>query len=187
MIEVGRSGSISKIGVIKLPAFYIDFEARARGDRHYRSTTRDVRQLIGELVRDGAQGIVIDLRGNGGGSLLEANELTGLFIQEGPVVQVRGCRWRSRYQRRQRSGDRVRRVRSAVLGTAECVGVGDLRGAIQDYRRGSSSANRPSKGHRAKLIDLDSLGRWRAAGTSARSRATVAQFFRSRRQHQHEA
>lgn len=178
MIEVGRSGSISKIGVIKLPAFYIDFEARARGDRHYRSTTRDVRQLMGELVRDGAQGIVIDLRGNGGGSLLEANELTGLFIQEGPVVQVRDA-----------DGDLDINEDNdpeiaysgplAVLVDRQSASASEIfAAAIQDYRRGLI-VGEPTfgKGTVQNLIDLDSLGRWRR-GHLGQIKATVAQFFR---------
>lgn len=178
MLEIGRSGSISKIGVIQLPAFYIDFEARARGDRHYRSTTRDVRELLGALVHDGAQGIVIDLRGNGGGSLLEANELTGLFIQEGPVVQVRDA-----------DGDLDINEDDdpeiayggplAVLVDRQSASASEIfAGAIQDYRRGLI-VGEPTfgKGTVQNLIDLDSLGRWRR-GNLGQIKATVAQFFR---------
>lgn len=78
-----------KLGVISLPSFYMDFEAYQKGDPNYRSTTRDVKRLIQELQKDGVDGIVMDLRNNGGGSLAEAIDLTGLFIKEGPVVQVK--------------------------------------------------------------------------------------------------
>jgi len=78
-----------KLGVISLPSFYMDFEAYQKGDPNYRSTTRDVRKLIQELQSEGVDGIVMDLRNNGGGSLAEAIDLTGLFIKEGPVVQVK--------------------------------------------------------------------------------------------------
>ena len=77
------------IGVITVPSFYQDYEARAAGDRNYRSTTRDVRNLINELKSTGIDGLLIDLRNNGGGSLPEATGLTGLFIKSGPVVQLR--------------------------------------------------------------------------------------------------
>ncbi len=78
-----------KLGVITLPGFYMDFEAYQKGDPDYRSTTRDVKKLIDELKKDKIDGLVMDLRNNGGGSLPEAIDLTGLFIKDGPVVQVR--------------------------------------------------------------------------------------------------
>lgn len=82
-------GKSLKLGVISLPSFYMDFDAYQKGDPNYRSTTRDVKKLIKELQGDGVDGIVMDLRNNGGGSLAEAIDLTGLFIKEGPVVQVK--------------------------------------------------------------------------------------------------
>lgn len=82
-------GEDYRIGVIELPSFYIDFDAYNRGDDDYRSTTRDVKKLIKQLKEDNIDGLLIDLRDNGGGSLAEAVELTGLFVKQGPVVQVR--------------------------------------------------------------------------------------------------
>ncbi len=87
--KVKRDGHELSVGVITVPSFYQDYNARAAGDRNYRSTTRDVRQLINELKTAGIDGLIIDLRGNGGGSLPEATGLTGLFINGGPVVQLR--------------------------------------------------------------------------------------------------
>ena len=78
-----------KLGVITLPSFYMDFDEYQKGNQNYRSTTRDVKKLIQELQTEGIDGIVMDLRNNGGGSLAEAIDLTGLFIKEGPVVQVK--------------------------------------------------------------------------------------------------
>ena len=89
VLEVPSGDHTAKIGVIDIPAFYIDFEAMRRGDDDYKSTTRDVHKLLTELEAEGVDGIVIDLRHNGGGSLQEANELTGLFIEYGPTVQIR--------------------------------------------------------------------------------------------------
>ena len=82
-------GKEFNIGVIKIPTFYIDFQALQKGDPKYKSTTRDVHRLLLELKKEKVDGIVIDLRNNGGGSLQEANELTGLFIKSGPTVQIR--------------------------------------------------------------------------------------------------
>jgi carboxyl-terminal processing protease len=87
--KVHRGDRDLSIGVITVPSFYQDYEARAAGDRNYRSTTRDVRNLITELKTAGIDGLLIDLRNNGGGSLPEATGLTGLFIKGGPVVQLR--------------------------------------------------------------------------------------------------
>jgi carboxyl-terminal processing protease len=87
--EIKRNGKTYKYGVIHLPTFYIDFEAASRRDPNYKSTTRDVKKLITELKKQKIDGLIIDLRNNGGGSLQEAVQLTGLFIKRGPVVQVK--------------------------------------------------------------------------------------------------
>jgi carboxyl-terminal processing protease len=87
--KVRRGEAEHTIGIVTVPSFYQDFEARAKGNQDYRSTTRDVRKLIRELKTDGIESLVLDLRGDGGGNLFEAASLTGLFIPKGPVVQVR--------------------------------------------------------------------------------------------------
>jgi carboxyl-terminal processing protease len=87
--KVTRGDREHKVGVITVPSFYQDFNARASGSNDYRSTTRDVRRLLGELKTEGVDSIVMDLRGNGGGHLSEATGLTGLFIPTGPVVQLK--------------------------------------------------------------------------------------------------
>ncbi|HEX6994112.1 MAG TPA: carboxy terminal-processing peptidase [Gammaproteobacteria bacterium] len=82
-------GQEFKVGVITVPSFYQDFAARSRGEAEYTSTSRDVARLIGELEAEGIVGLVMDLRANGGGHLTEAQELSGLFIENGPVVQLK--------------------------------------------------------------------------------------------------
>ncbi|TBW53312.1 tail-specific protease [Marinobacter halodurans] len=91
MIDLKRDGKNYKVGVIDIPTFYADFQAMQAGDPNYKSTTRDVRKLIDKLKEQGMQGLVIDLRNNGGGALQEANDLIGLFIDEGPTVQIRSA------------------------------------------------------------------------------------------------
>lgn len=86
---INKDGKALKLGVITLPSFYLDFDAYQRGDSNYVSTTRDVKALIEELKAEDIDGLVIDLRNNPGGSLLEAINMTGLFIKDGPVVQVK--------------------------------------------------------------------------------------------------
>jgi carboxyl-terminal processing protease len=89
MRVVQRNGHDIKVGVITVPSFYQDYDASRAGAKDYRSTTRDVQRLIGELKKDGADVLIMDLRANGGGYLPEAESLTGLFIDRGPVVQLR--------------------------------------------------------------------------------------------------
>lgn len=89
---VVSDGKTYKIGIIDIPGFYLDFDAYGKGDPNYKSTTRDVKLILDTLKREKVDGIVIDLRSNGGGSLIEAIELTGLFIKTGPVVQVKDMR-----------------------------------------------------------------------------------------------
>ena len=89
VIKLEQLGQTHKIGIITVPAFYADFKAFQAGDRNYRSTTRDVRTLLQDLKKENVSGVIIDLRNNGGGSLTEAKQMTGLFIERGPIVQIR--------------------------------------------------------------------------------------------------
>ncbi len=136
ILEIPAGDETRRVGVIDIPAFYIDFEAMRRGDEDYKSTTRDVKKLLDELVADGVDGIVVDLRNNGGGSLQEANELTGLFIEYGPTVQIRhssrrvwrdGKRLRTPYY----EGPLVVLINRLSASASEIFA-----GAIQDYDRG---------------------------------------------------
>ena len=88
LLQLERAGAAHRIGVVTVPTFYIDFQALRNRDPDYTSTTRDVAKHIQALKDDGMDGLIIDLRNNGGGSLQEAVELTGLFVESGPVVQV---------------------------------------------------------------------------------------------------
>lgn len=91
-LDIDRDGKSNHIGVITIPTFYADFKAMQEGDPNYKSTTRDVIKLLSDLQQEKSlDGLVIDLRGNGGGSLDEANQLTGLFIDQGPTVQIRSA------------------------------------------------------------------------------------------------
>ncbi len=89
LMHYQKAGKDLKLGVITLPNFYMDFDAYQKGDPNYTSTTRDVQKLVKELQAENIDGLVLDLRNNGGGSLTEAIDLTGLFIKSGPVVQVK--------------------------------------------------------------------------------------------------
>ncbi len=89
VISLDQDGEALRVGVIRIPSFYQDFDARNRGEKEYVSTTRDVRRLLNDLRQEDISALVLDLRGNGGGHLSEATSLTGLFIKRGPVVQLR--------------------------------------------------------------------------------------------------
>jgi carboxyl-terminal processing protease len=136
IVEIPEGDTIRKIGVIDIPAFYIDFEALRKGETDYKSTTRDVKRLLDDLVADDVDGIIVDLRNNGGGSLQEANELTGLFIEYGPTVQIRHSS-----RKVFRDGKRLRTPYyegpMAVLINRLSASASEIfAGAIQDYQRG---------------------------------------------------
>lgn len=136
VIKIKRNGHDYKIGVITLPTFYIDFQAMQAGNPDYRSSTRDVHRLLDELEQTGVDGVIIDLRNNGGGALQEATELTGLFIPTGPIVQIRDASNRVSVL-----GDRDPEVAykgpMAVLVNRLSASASEIfTGAIQDYGRG---------------------------------------------------
>ena len=131
-----EDGQAHSVGVIDIPAFYIDFEAYRQGDKFYRSTTRDVKKLVDELVSDGVEGIVIDLRDNGGGSLQEANQLTGLFIEYGPTVQIRSAESRVWRDGKRRRSQYYEGPLAVMINRLSASASEIFAGAIQDYGRG---------------------------------------------------
>jgi carboxyl-terminal processing protease len=134
IIEINDLGnSPRKIGVIDIPAFYLDFDAYRKGDPDFRSTTRDVARLVNELNDAGVDGLVIDLRGNGGGSLREANELTGLFIEYGPTVQIRGTGSRVWRDGKRRRGPYYDGPVAIMIDRLSASASEIFAGALQDY------------------------------------------------------
>ena len=131
--------TVLKFGVISIPTFYIDFQGRQEGKEDYRSTTRDVKKLITELKQDNIDGIIIDLRNNGGGSLDEALTLTDLFIDQGPVVQVRypnGYIQVLPEYAKQQSGTFYNGPMAVLTNRLSASASEIFAGAIQDYDRG---------------------------------------------------
>ncbi len=136
IINLTRGDKTYKVGVIKLPTFYADFAAMQAGDPNYRSTTRDVAALIEQLKAENIEGLVLDLRNNGGGSLTEANSLIGLFIETGPTVQVKNAN-----QEVELLGDPDANVAYdgplVVMTNRLSASAAEIvAGAIQDYGRG---------------------------------------------------
>ena len=169
ILEIPEGDRMIKVGVIDIPAFYIDFDAMRRGDDDYKSTTRDVKLLLEELQNEGVEGIVVDLRNNGGGSLQEANELTGLFIEYGPTVQIRHSSrrvWRDgkRLKTTYYDGPLVVLINRLSASASEIFA-----GAIQDYQRGLIVGDRSfGKGTVQTLVPL----------TEGQLKITESKFYR---------
>ncbi|MFD1771469.1 carboxy terminal-processing peptidase [Sphingobacterium suaedae] len=132
----GEDGKTYKIGLIKLPKFYIDFDAFRKRDPNYKSTTRDVRLILDTLRQEKVDAVVLDLRNNGGGSLQEAIELTGLFIDKGPVVQVRDVRDRVEVDNDEEAGVAWNGPFGVLINRFSASASEIFAGAIQDYGRG---------------------------------------------------
>ena len=168
----------SKIGVVTIPTFYLDFNALQRGDKNYRSTTKDVQALLTELVEEGIDGLVLDLRSNGGGSLIEATQLAGLFIDKGPIVQVRDSSGHIEIHKDKDanisySGPMVVLVDRFSASASEIVAS-----ALQDYGRAVIVGETTfGKGSVQQLVDLNRFGRKKDTNLG-QLKATIAQYFR---------
>ncbi|MCM2307208.1 MAG: carboxy terminal-processing peptidase [Sulfuritalea sp.] len=167
-----------QVGVISLPGFYEDFDARQKGDRDFKSATRDVARLLDELKKAGVDSVLIDLRNNGGGSLKEAIELTGLFIDQGPVVQQRDARGRITIERDAKAGVAWDGPLGVMINRASASASEIFAAAIQDYGRGLVIGE-PSfgKGTVQAMINLDDVAR-NDKLKFGELKLTVAQFFR---------
>jgi carboxyl-terminal processing protease len=169
IIELKRDTRTHKIGIIDIPTFYADFKGMNEGNPDYKSTTKDVQKLLLELKEEGAEGIIIDLRDNGGGSLQEANSLTGLFIGLGPTVQVRNANGRIDIIRDHDpqlvySGPLVVLVNRMSASASEIFA-----GAIQDYNRGIVIGEQTfGKGTVQSLLPL----------SKGQLKATTAKYYR---------
>jgi len=178
LIDDVETASRVRIGVIEIPAFYRDFQAESKGNKNFRSTTQDVRGLIRRLERQGIDGIVVDLRGNGGGSLTEATALTGLFIDKGPIVQVKDAFGKVEVETDPDPGI-VYKGPLAVLVDRNSASASEIfAAAMQDYERGIIIGEPTfGKGTVQTLIDLNRFVPNQEADLG-RLRLTVAEFFR---------
>ncbi|MGK0296656.1 MAG: carboxyl-terminal processing protease [Gammaproteobacteria bacterium] len=175
--EIIENESGNNIGVITVPTFYSDFAAQAAGDPDYKSTTRDVRKLLAEMESENVNGIIIDLRDNGGGSLSEAIEFTGLFIESGPVVQTKDSSGNIDINR-DRDPSITYGGPLAVLVNRNSASASEIyAGAIQDYRRGVIIGEPTfGKGTVQNIVDLNRFTR--SKSDYGRLKTTIAQFFR---------
>ena len=180
--EIQTKSGKKRIAVLTLPSFYIDFAAAYRGDANYRSSTRDISNLIKKFSKDAPlDGLIIDLRSNGGGSLLEAVTLTGLFIKEGPVVQV--CDQRGRKIDEDRDGGSILYTGPlAVLINRFSASASEIfAGAIKDYQRGIilGDSKTHGKGTVQTVEELDKYTAfWGRKKPSGSLKLTNAKFYR---------
>jgi len=167
-----------KIGVITIPKFYIDFEAARKREKDYKSTSRDVKKLLNELIKEKVDGIIIDLRNDGGGSLEEAIRVTGLFIEEGPVVQVRDMEGKITVDR-DLDPEIVYDGPLAVLVNRFSASASEIfSGAIQDYGRGIIiGENTYGKGTVQNLINLNKLTSGKGFKLG-QVKLTIAKYYR---------
>ncbi|PYF75959.1 carboxyl-terminal processing protease [Pedobacter nutrimenti] len=156
---IESNGQTYKIGIIKVPGFYADFKAANAGDPNYKSTTRDVKLLIDTLKnKDKVDAIVMDLRANGGGSLLEAIDLTGLFIGRGPVVQVKDLRGKVEVSEATNNAPAWDGPFGVMVDRLSASASEIFSGAIQDYGRGIIMGTQTyGKGTVQSSIDLNKL------------------------------
>ncbi|MBU6212378.1 MAG: carboxy terminal-processing peptidase [Gammaproteobacteria bacterium] len=165
-----------KVGVINVPGFYSDYDAQRAGEKDYRSTTRDVRKLIDELKTAGVDSIVMDLRGNGGGFLPEAQSLTGLFIDRGPVVQVQFSGGEKEVLDDDQSGVAYDGPLVVLIDRFSASASEIFAGAIQDYGRGVVVGQRSfGKGTVQNLVPLS---RWSARPVNGQLTVTIGKFYR---------
>jgi carboxyl-terminal processing protease len=168
-----------QIGVIKIPGFYQDYAARRRGDKDYKSTTSDVRKIVDEFKDIGIDAIVIDLRGNSGGLLDEATGLTGLFIDEGPVVQLKDMEDNIEVIEDPIPGTIYDGPISVVIDRFSASASEIFAAAIQDYSRGLVIGQKSfGKGSVQNLYPLDRYSRYKSEKGFGQLTLTIAKYYR---------
>ncbi len=173
---IARNGRTLKIGVITVPGFYQDIAAQNAGDANYRSTTRDVLKLLNQLKAENVDGLVLDLRNDGGGYLPEATALTGLFIDHGPVVQLRDTSGRLEVLEDPERGPAYDGPLAVLVDRLSASASEIFAGAIQDYHRGVILGQTTfGKGTVQNLVQLD---RWSDKPVNGQLTVTIGKFYR---------
>lgn len=158
VLDINEQKKEFKIGIINVPAFYSDYEAQQRGDKDYKSTTRDVKKLLEQLKKEKVDGVIVDLRNNGGGSLQEAVQMVGLFIKQGPVVQVRDADGSIDVDKDRDPSIEYDGPLAVLVNRFSASASEIFSAAIQDYGRGLIIGEQTyGKGTVQNLIDLNRL------------------------------
>ena len=174
-------GTPLRMGVIDLPSFYLDMDAARQGDENYKSSTRDVRRLLEEFQAEGIDAVVLDLRRNGGGSLTEAIGITGLFIDRGPVVQVKDSVGKVEVQSDVEPGAAWEGPLVVLTSRFSASASEILAGAIQDYERGLVVGDESThgKGTVQSLVEVGpSILKYDSALNLGAIKITMQQFYR---------
>ena len=167
------------IGVVTIPSFYQDYQARSKGEAKYRSTSEDVKKLVHNLLEIGIDALVIDLRGNGGGLLTEATALTGLFIDDGPVVQLKDTRNKIEIIEDPISGSVYEGPLAVIVDRYSASASEIFAGAIQDYSRGIVVGQQTfGKGTVQNLYHLDRYSRFQSKKGFGQLTLTIGKFYR---------
>ncbi len=178
ILKVNTGLNEHKVGVINLPAFYLDFDAKARGEKDFRSTTSDVRKILEKFKIEKVDALIMDLRNNGGGSLIEARDLTGLFIDKGPVVQIKDSRGRTNVDRDTDETIAWKNPMVVLTNRASASASEIFAAALQDYGRAIVVGERSfGKGTVQSLIPLDNYSR-NNEHPMGQLKLTLSQFFR---------
>ena len=178
ILEIMNDEKPFKIGVIDIPKFYNDFEGQRNGDGNSKSTTKDVRRILDSLKNENVDGVIIDLRDDGGGSLQEAIELTGLFIKDGPVVQVKNSDGNIEVANDPDPGILYDGPLTVLVNRFSASASEIFAGAIQDYQRGLIIGEQTfGKGTVQNLIDLNRLSS-RKNMTLGQVKLTIAKYYR---------
>lgn len=179
VITQTHNGKTYKIGVIEVPSFYIDFKEYQAGNPDYKSTSRDTKKALKELQEEGVQGIIMDLRNNGGGSLKEAIDLTGLFIKTGPVVQVRDVA--GRIEANEDDDDEIAyNGPLAVMVNGFSASASEIfSAAIQDYKRGVIIGEQTyGKGTVQQPVDLSRFVKGEKGDQHGHINITLSKYYR---------
>lgn len=175
--EVETAEGRFRVGIIRIPAFYMDFEARRQGEEDYRSTTRDVRALLDELKQEEVDAVLVDLRNNGGGSLVEATELAGVFLDGGPVVQLLDSTGELEVADTPENSAEWDGPLGVMVNRFSASASEIFAGAMQDYGRGLIIGSTTyGKGTIQNLLDLD---RWFSQEQEVgQLKFTIGKFYR---------
>ena len=167
------------IGLVTIPSFYQDYQARSKGEAKYRSTSEDVKKLVHNLLEIGIDALVIDLRGNSGGLLTEATALTGLFIDDGPVVQLKDTRNKIEIVEDPISGSVYEGPLAVIVDRYSASASEIFAGAIQDYSRGIVVGQQTfGKGTVQNLYHLDRYSRFQSKKGFGQLTLTIGKFYR---------
>ena len=179
IVPVKKNGKDYKLGIITIPSFYMDFEAYRRGDNDYNSTTKDVKKLVVGLNAEGIDGLLIDLRNNGGGSLAEAIDLTGLFIDNGPVVQIKNSLNKIEVGKTENASMVYGGPLTVLINRFSASASEIFAGAIQDYERGLVIGEQSfGKGTVQSIIDLNRFVPAAGDAEVGQLKLTLQKFYR---------